>query len=130
MEYWFNILKTGKGTGASVAHGFIFSPELRNRVISNDMYIEILYKTLLGRGSDAGGKTYWVNRLTSGSIRESIFSGFVNSQEFTKICSQYGITRGSYTEPAASHAAVWAKATPTTQPQQQVPFLPAYKVLE
>jgi len=99
LNYWTNQLTSRASTGASVAHGFFFSQEMRNRGLNNNDFVEVLYNTLMNRASDASGKTYWVDQLNAGKSRESVFAGFVNSPEFTNICNSYGITRGSYTAP-------------------------------
>ena len=97
-QYWAARLRSGT-TGASVAHGFFFSPEFRNRKTSNELFLDILYSTLLNRSADAGGKAFWLNQLNSGIPRENIFAGFVNSPEFDGLCKQAGIVRGTYTPP-------------------------------
>ena len=40
-------------------------------------------------------KQYWVNLLRQGISRECVFANFVYSEEYTKICSDYGIQRGT-----------------------------------
>lgn len=89
-------------TGADVGRGFVFSPEFLGRNLSNGAYVEMLYETFMGRASDAGGKAYWTDFLDKGVSRLWVFRGFVESVEFTDICSSYGIDRGSVavTDPA------------------------------
>ncbi|MCL2080415.1 MAG: phage tail tip lysozyme [Oscillospiraceae bacterium] len=99
LRDWTNRLKTGAESGGQVAYGFVFSREMISRGLSNDRFVETLYEMLLGRASDPGGKADWVGRLNSGTPRENIFAGFVNSVEFDRICKEYGIVRGTYTPP-------------------------------
>jgi len=94
LDNWVKALEAG-GSGAQVAHGFIFSTEMDNRSLSDEQFVEILYQALMGRGSDPAGKTSWVNILQSGYSRHSIFVGFVNSNEFDIICRNHGITKGT-----------------------------------
>jgi len=103
LNYWHDALRSGKATGASVAQGFLFSTEMRNRSLSNEQFVEVLYNAILGRNSDASGKAYWVNQLRNGTSRESVFAGFVNSQEFGNLCSSYGIQRGTVVLPKQSY---------------------------
>jgi len=94
---WTARLETGYQTGAQVAAGFVFSSEYTNKKTSNSDYVEMLYKTLMNRASDAAGKKDWLNRLSYGVTRAGVFAGFVNAAEFNKICTSYGIKQGSFT---------------------------------
>jgi len=99
LKYWNDKLRSGT-TGASVAYGFFFSKELIGRNVSNEEFIDILYRTLLNRPADAAGKAYWLSQMLPGYPRENIFAGFVNSIEFDNLCKQAGVVRGTYTPPA------------------------------
>ncbi len=96
IDYWVQQLKAGR-TGADTAYGFLFSEEFKNRNFSNSDYVERLYMSLLGRSSDAAGKTGWVSYLQNGVSRTYIFKQFINSPEFTNMCSMYGIRKGDVT---------------------------------
>lgn len=80
--------------GSRLAQGFIGSVEFKNKKVSNNTYVEILYKTFFNRAADSSGKKYWLNLLENGMSREYILRGFVNSDEFQKLCDSYGIDRG------------------------------------
>ena len=92
---WTYELNSKSQDGAHVAYGFFFSPEFKNRNLSNEDYVDVLYKVLLGRDSDPAGKADWVAQLKAGKDRLEIFRGFVHSQEFDAICADYGIVRGT-----------------------------------
>lgn len=91
---WVNKLKSGAIDGAEAAYGFIFSKEFKEKNPCNDCYLDSLYRCFLGREPDKAGKADWMNQLAEGAARGQIFNGFVGSQEFTKICESYGISRG------------------------------------
>ena len=91
---WVNQLKSGAIDGAEAAYGFIFSKEFKEKNPCNDCYLDSLYRCFLGREPDKAGKADWMNQLVEGAARGQIFNGFVGSQEFTKICESYGISRG------------------------------------
>ena len=95
LKAWADVLKSGKEQGAKVAQGFIESEEFRNRSLSNDAYLRILYKTFLNRKPDRGGMDAWMSEMNAGLSRMHIFRGFAESPEFTEICQNFGITRGS-----------------------------------
>ena len=104
LEFWTGALLNGSTTGASIAQGFIFSPEMNNRNLSHADFVEILYRALMGRASDAPGKLHWEIQLLEGVSRHSVFASFVASAEFDRICRSYGIVRGSV--PRASGSGV------------------------
>lgn len=95
LNNWTKALNSQSQDGAHVAYGFFFSQEFIGRKLSNADYVEVLYEVLLGRGSDPAGKANWVKQLDAGTERMDIFRGFVHSQEFDKICADYGIVRGT-----------------------------------
>ncbi len=93
---WVEALCNGTGNGANVAAGFFFSDEFKNRGLSNEEYVEKLYRVLMGRGSDAGGKASWVDILNKCGGRKGVFKGFVYSPEYAMICQDAGISVGTY----------------------------------
>lgn len=95
LEEWVGLLTSGKKTAAEVVYGFLTSNEFKNKKINDADIIEILYKAMLGRGSDAKGKAEWVSKLESGYPVGAIINGFCTSTEFRRICEEYGIAPGS-----------------------------------
>lgn len=95
MEHWTTQLCTLAESGSQVAFGFVFSDEFKAKHLCNSHYVEVLYEAFMGRSSDEGGKSHWLNQLSSGVSREDVFNGFACSQEFNGICSSYGINAGS-----------------------------------
>ncbi len=94
LNYWVNQLITGQSTGADISQGFIFSPEFTSKNLSNTDFTAVMYRVFFNREPDSGGQAYWVNALQSGKSRYDVLKGFVNSQEFAAICSNYGIKVG------------------------------------
>lgn len=97
LKDWTQYLRNRSGTGAQVASGFIFSVEYERRNVSDSEFVEMLYRTMMNRKSDAAGKQSWLRLLENGVTRHYVFAGFVYSQEFQNVCRSYGITRGDYT---------------------------------
>ena len=108
MQSWVDQLVSGSKTGAQIAYGFFYSPEMIGRKLSNEDYVERCYEGMMGRASDAGGKSNWVKKLDDGMSRKAIISGFVKSQEFAELCTYYVINRGDYQsdEPRDQNAGV------------------------
>jgi len=99
--YWINRVTVGEVSGSELAAGFVFSDEYKKKNTSNADYVEMLYKTILDRNSDAGGKAYWIKNLENGVSRKGVFAGFANSTEFRNLCKSYGIRAGSWSSDEA-----------------------------
>ena len=95
LDEWVNILIQGDVTGAEVVRDFVYSPEFIGKNVSNEEYIDILYKTCLDRVADNSGRSAWLERFEDGFSSKYILKGFIESQEFSGICGKYGIVRGS-----------------------------------
>lgn len=94
--YWTDALMNRQMSGAEVVRGFLYSPEFVEANVSDDKYIDILYKTILDRDCDADGKAYWMSQLSSGTMdRLTVANGFFDSQEWIDLCAQYDIRSGS-----------------------------------
>ena len=101
FDFWVDKIRSGAQTGAQVVYNFFYSDEMVNRNLPDADYLERAYEAIMGRGSDTGGKKFWLERLQVGFSRKAILSGFISSNEFSAICSRYGIERGAFalTEP-------------------------------
>lgn len=97
LANWYNALVTGSQTGAEAAQGFFFSEEFLNKNTSDTEYLETLYRTMLDRPSDSSGLAYWLDVMDTGFSRTYIYRGFAESTEFSQICANAGIVRGSVT---------------------------------
>ena len=93
-QYWVKRLASVSIHGAEIVRQFINSPEFLNRGLSDETVLELLYKSMMDRTSDANGLAYWVELLNQGVSMNYIVNEFAYSQEFWKICSDYGITAG------------------------------------
>lgn len=82
-------------SGAGAGHGFVFSDEYLNKGTEDEVFLDMLYDVYLGRTADAGGKEYWGNMLRNGVSRLFVFRGFAESEEYGRICKEYGIERGN-----------------------------------
>lgn len=96
LQNWVNQLHARVLIGAEVAYGFYDSREMKNRNLSNADFVERCYEGIMGRASDAAGKSYWIKKLENGMSRKTVIAGFTGSQEFRELCEYYGINRGTY----------------------------------
>ena len=88
-------LLTG-GDASNLAWAFFSAPEFMNRNLSNEAKVEIAYQAMLDRNPDPQGKADWVAKLNGGESLRSIISGFAGSNEFRKLCEEYGIAADEY----------------------------------
>ena len=73
-------------------NGFFHSQEFNNKNLNNEEYVKVLYRTFLGRESDAPGLADWVGQLDRGeNDRDGVMRGFAYSAEFGEIMAQYGL---------------------------------------
>ncbi|MHB1377553.1 MAG: DUF4214 domain-containing protein [Candidatus Humimicrobiaceae bacterium] len=110
---WVNALLNHSITGATAASGFINSPEFINRNLSNDAYLQVMYKAFFDRSPDPQGYSDWMGQLNSGSSRQYVLAGFVNSTEFANLCTKFGIERGSISGSSSGAQASVSSVTST-----------------
>ena len=92
LEYWSNGLLNKSEAGADIARGFIFSEEFINRATTNEAFLYVLYRAFFNREPDVAGLKTWSSLLSNGDSRNNILNGFLYSQEFYNLCSEYGIS--------------------------------------
>ncbi|MBO4637862.1 MAG: DUF4214 domain-containing protein [Clostridiales bacterium] len=90
---WARQLANQRDTGTGAARGFFFSNEFTGQNVSNEEFVNRLYRTFMGREADEAGFSAWVGQLNEGVSRETVFNGFAESPEFARICASYGIIR-------------------------------------
>lgn len=95
IDYWYERLTSGKSDGAEVAQGFFFSDEFRDKKLSNEEYVDVLYQVMFDRPADEGGRENWLGKLEIGMSREYVYAGFANSKEFENVCARYDVKQGS-----------------------------------
>lgn len=116
LKHWVEQLTKQKMTGAQVAASFFASPEYLTKNRGNQDFLEDLYVAMMGRGSDASGKSHWSSQMVLGKSRCWVFKQFCDSAEFKSICDSYGIVNGTVTEnqynmtPVAAPGSEAAKA--------------------
>jgi len=96
LDYWEGRMRTD-ASAAVVAWGFFNSDEFKSRGLSDEEYLDILYRSILGRPADEPGLEYWKEQLKSGFPRNRVLEGFIDSTEFGAICNEYGVERGHIT---------------------------------
>jgi len=91
LDGWTNELMKKTIAAADIAKGFIFSQEFIKKNTSDEDYLTILYQAFFDRDADNAGWNGWLNVLKEGKNRSDVLDGFINSQEFVDLSSEYGI---------------------------------------
>ena len=95
LEFWALRLTNLESSGYEAARDFFGSTEFTNKGVDDATYIKLLYRTFMGRDYDQGGLEFWLGHLSTDMTRLQVLQGFAQSQEFTNICNEYGIDRGT-----------------------------------
>ena len=92
LQYWVDALSEQRSSVKEVVYFFIHSEEIVQKNLSDETYLEILYKSFFGREADKQGKAYWLSGLANGIYsRDDLLRQFVYSTEFNGICGQYNL---------------------------------------
>ncbi len=85
LKYWIDQFSSGRNTRRVIAQSFLGSTEFTEMYgsnVSDETYVNNLYKNVLGRDADAEGLNYWVGNLSSGlETRYEALLGFAESAE-------------------------------------------------
>ncbi len=95
LKDWSENLYYGRMTGAQVVERIFESEEFVNKKKSDEEYVELLYRAVFNRVSDAPGREQWLNFLRTGFSRKKILKGFVDSGEFASLCANYEVNKGT-----------------------------------
>ncbi|MDD5658669.1 MAG: DUF4214 domain-containing protein [Actinomycetota bacterium] len=91
LNFWTSQLLNKTKTGSDVAKAIVLSDEFKNHNYDNNAFINIIYKAFFDRVPDDSGYAIWMGKLNGGISRETVLSGFLQSQEFVSLCGNYGI---------------------------------------
>lgn len=97
IDGWCQLLMKGESNGAEVAKGFFFSEEFKAKQVSDAEFVDLLYSVMFDSFPDAVGRKFWLSKLELGMSRDYIYWGFANSDQFTAVCGNYGVNRGTVT---------------------------------
>ena len=100
--FWVKEIEDGNRTGGDCAYFFLIeAPEFKNRGLSDEDFVETLYKTFFDRASEAEGKAFWVGQLKNKTMtRDQVIMGFIDSKEWCNVCADYGVKSGAPTAKA------------------------------
>ena len=96
---WLDVMNTQ--SASAVAMGFLNSAEFKNRGLDDEAFVDILYRALFDRAADEGGKSYWLEQLGAGRLREMVIWGFLRAEEFKTLSDSFGVTALNPADEAA-----------------------------
>ena len=91
LNDWTGDYLDGKATVDKIAYGFILSEEFVNRNLSDEAYVDTLYRTFFDREPDEGGKSGWLDELANGTSRKDVLDGFLGAEEFANLKASFGV---------------------------------------
>lgn len=82
LTHWNRKFKNGMKL-QQIANVFANSTEFQNRygALTDSEFIDLVYQNVLGRKVDNAGKQFWLGKLTNGTSRGEMLSGFSESNE-------------------------------------------------
>lgn len=82
LAYWSKKLRSGTSL-AKASATFAASSEFKRKYgsLSNGAFVDLIYRNVLHRSADPGGRTFWVAKLNAGADRGSVMAGFSESSE-------------------------------------------------
>jgi hypothetical protein len=84
LSHWVGRLRGGAAL-SEVSNAFAASPEFAATYgsLSNQAFVDLVYRNVLGRSADASGLAYWVGQLSGGRLnRGGVMIGFSESSEY------------------------------------------------
>ena len=95
LNFWALRLTNLECSGAQAARDFFTSKEFKNLGVNDVEFVTLLYQAFMDRTPDGTGMGFWLQHLATDMTRDQVLKGFAESEEFGKICRQYGIERGT-----------------------------------
>ncbi|MEZ5182144.1 MAG: DUF4214 domain-containing protein [Acidimicrobiales bacterium] len=84
-EFWVGRLRRGVSL-LQVSNTFAASSEFRRTygALSDGAFVDLVYRNVLGRAPDPGGRSYWIGRLQRGTSRGWMMASFADSSELVR----------------------------------------------
>jgi len=119
LVHWIVQARYARHPVAAIADDFTRSAEFRARYGSVDdgAFVDLVYRNVLERAPDAGGRAYWLDHLRRGMPRGHLMVYFSDSLEFGRKVGAGPFGRRDYRGPAEppppAPAGSWAFLDPT-----------------
>ena len=90
-DAYVNGILNGTYTGTDVIKMMFTSSESTARNMSNEAFVNALYRAFFDRDADAAGRANWVNALNNGMTRSQLIDAFAATSDWADVCSFYMI---------------------------------------
>ncbi|MGZ8887796.1 MAG: DUF4214 domain-containing protein, partial [Nitrososphaeraceae archaeon] len=88
IDNWANKLAAETISYADMVRGIIISKQFNDRNLTNEQYVDVLYKAVLDRNPDSIGAAHWLGQLKV-LDRKAVLDYFLTSAEFKNLVNQY-----------------------------------------
>ncbi len=94
--FWCEHVGNGDLTGAQCANEFLLSQEFKDRGLTDEQFLTVLYSVFFDRkaSDDPDGFNFWMNSLKTQG-RDVVVDCFINSTEWCNVCATYGVKSGA-----------------------------------
>ncbi|MEM7275186.1 MAG: DUF4214 domain-containing protein [Actinomycetota bacterium] len=101
FDYWIKT-RNGGATLADIAYQFAQGPEFQARYgsLTHAEFVDLVYRNVLCRTPDEGGRNYWTAKLENGSLTR--WDMVINFAELREYLNRTGTCRSIYPEESAS----------------------------
>lgn len=108
VAYWAGRYASGRASLGSISEFFARSSEFQNRYgsLTDAQFVDLVYKNVLGRAADAGGRAHWIAQLGRGQSRGSVMIGFSESAEFVRATGTVAPSTGPWSNAQNAALAV------------------------
>ena len=95
LNTWTGHINSGRMTASDVVKSIVFSSEYKSHNSSDEEYAGMLFRLMRDtEASDTEVSEFVSETLAKGYTRESVLRKFGLSEEFTRMCADFGIERG------------------------------------
>lgn len=102
-QFWIDQVTKNGATGADCARFFLLeAPEFMNRNLSNEKFLEILYRVFFDREADPEGENFYLGEMRKGMTKINVVECFINSKEWCDVCDSFGIESGAQNPSGAT----------------------------
>jgi Tol biopolymer transport system component len=86
LNFWLNRYRNGARL-VDISNEFAKSSEFRNKYgnTTPEQFVTLVYQNVLERNPDAGGLSFWANRIRSGTPRGQVMTNFSESSEGRRV---------------------------------------------
>lgn len=119
LLHWIVQARYARYPIAAIADDFTRSAEFRGRygTVDDGSFVDLVYRNVLDRAPDTGGRAYWLDQLRRGMPRGHLMVHFSDSAEFARKAGAGPFGRRDFRGPAqpapSASAGSWAYLDPT-----------------